>query len=95
MENEGKILEAIGRQREDIIAHMDKQFSSVKDNLTAVRDDLTAVKSDLGIVKSELGTVKTAVLENSKDVKKVKEQLDMAVTNHEHRIQKLEAKTGV
>ena len=94
-EREDKILEAIGRQREDLMAHMDKEFKPI-------REDLSTIKSELGTVKSELDTVKKAVLENSKDIKEnskdikdIKDNLNIAITNHEQRIREVETKINI
>ena len=53
-------------------------------------------------VESELTTVKTAVLENSKGIKilkqgqnEIKQRLDLGLSNHEKRINTLEEKTHI
>ena len=105
---EDKIFEAIVRQREDIIMHMDKQhlslrgdLGSIKGDLSSRKDELSMVKDELGIVKSELHSVKAAVLDSNiriKDLqvgqKEIKHTVDIAVTNHESRIRRLEQKVG-
>jgi len=88
MENEGKILEVIGRQREDIIAHMDKRFNTISEQNSTIIKKLEAHDD-------RFDRIETAVLENNKDTKDIKSQLDTAVTNHEQRIRKLEEKVSI
>ena len=100
-EREDRILEAIGRQRQDLMAHMDKQFGTIKEDLNAVKFEVNSVKSELNGVKSELNSVKMAVMDNGVNIKELKVEhkelkssVDVAVTNHESRIRRLEEKVG-
>jgi len=94
-EREDKILEAIGRQREDIIAHMDNQFGSVIKKLEKHDEQFEKISS-------RFDRIETAVLESSKNIKdngikidRVEGKLDTAITNHEGRIRIALLQSGV
>ena len=83
-EREDKILEAIHRQNKLMV----EQFSTIHKKLGGHND--------------RFDRIEMAVLEIGGDIKAIKakqevtdKKIDIAVTNHEQRIRKLEVKTGI
>ena len=74
--------------------------------IDGIASDLSELKSEVGIIKltvmnngkeikelkSEVGTIKMAVMDNSREIKQLKDKVDKVITNHDHRIAKLEEK---
>jgi len=104
-ESEDKILEAIGRQRQDMMSELKTiggQNNVIIDKLekydgrfdrleSAVLDNSTNIKE----ISKKVERTESAVLENSKDIKEIKKNIDIAVTNHESRMRKIEDKASV
>lgn len=87
------------------IEELDKTLRRVDANSFRTEMDLQAIKSKTGTVdikidrvEKELETVKMAVMDNSREIKglksgqeEIKQKLDTVTTDHERRLQKLEA----
>ena len=94
-EREDKILEAIGCQREDIITHMDKQLKVVCDQNNTIISKLEAHDDRFDRIETAVLENSEGIKENSKDIKEIKKSLDIAITNHEQKIRKIEEEVGI
>jgi len=100
-EREDRILEAIGRQREEMMSYMQEKFETIDKKFEGVDKRFENIEGDLAEMKSELNSVKMAVLDNGLNIKELKVEhrelknsVDTAITNHESRIRRLENKVG-
>ena len=86
MEKEDKILEAMVRQHQDTTA----QLKDISEQNSAIIKKLEVHDEQFEKIDGRFNRIETVVLDNSKDIKDVKNQLDTAITNHEQRIRKIE-----
>ena len=93
------------REQNVLLEKISQDVKIVAEGHSGIVKRLDIIESDLTEVKSELGTVKIAVMENSADIKFLKEgqknletgqeeirqKLDTVTQDHEGRLRKLEA----
>ena len=82
----------------DKIEEMDKLLMKLDSKSFSIEMTVQAIKSQAGTidikvdrVEKELESVKAAAMENSNDIKEIKNKLDVVTMDHEQRLQKIEA----
>lgn len=95
MEKDQKVLQEVKEQSQKILGYLVNQDRDSDDKFNKLND--------------RFDRIETAALENSKDIKanttltkevvikldRIERNVDTAVTNHEQRVRKLEAKAGI
>ena len=67
---------------------LDNKIDKIDSELVSVKQEMSQIKN---VMEQRFNGVETAITEVDTTVKKVEGKLDTATTDHEHRIQKLEA----
>lgn len=85
----------IKRHMSVLMEHADQQIKLIAEQYGSIKEDISQVKSKLDEHDGRFNRLEIAVMDNSRDIRRVEQKLDSVLNNHETRIHRLEEKTNV